>query len=321
MRRLIVGIVGVGGIVLSLGVAANESFDDHDTIQEGAGIQSVIVPGQEQSANSEIDEQYKKALREARQRGDPRMADQLVDKKDEPELLVSPKAVISGAEELPFQLLQVSLDRDQDGLSDGDEIRLVTDPNNPDTDNDGYIDGLEVIRGYNPLVAGPGDKIEYKEPVGQTNAQYKITGIRLTESAGEQMLTVTGMGPNDALVAVLLFSKENRTWVARTDRTGRFLFVSADALDPGEYKAYASAVSANGLPLAFSKQLMFERTESSLIKEEESSREVVILNEEEETKLDRVGIVVGAGGLVAAMGAAVLIWTLKRRKKLREVQL
>ncbi len=42
-------------------------------------------------------------------------------------------------------------DSDQDGLSDGEEIRYMTDPLNPDTDGDGYLDGYEISKGRDPL--------------------------------------------------------------------------------------------------------------------------------------------------------------------------
>jgi len=48
----------------------------------------------------------------------------------------------------------VFLDSDQDGLTDQEEQALGTDPHNPDTDGDGYLDGAEVKAGYNPLGAG-----------------------------------------------------------------------------------------------------------------------------------------------------------------------
>jgi hypothetical protein len=51
------------------------------------------------------------------------------------------------------QLLD-SLDSDGDGLTDKQEFINGTDPNNPDTNNDGYLDGEEVKAGYNSL--GPG---------------------------------------------------------------------------------------------------------------------------------------------------------------------
>lgn len=46
-------------------------------------------------------------------------------------------------------------DTDNDGLKDGEEVNLYkTDPTKPDTDNDSYTDGQEVKSGYNPLGSG-----------------------------------------------------------------------------------------------------------------------------------------------------------------------
>jgi len=43
-------------------------------------------------------------------------------------------------------------DTDQDGISDQDEsLATGTDPHNPDTDNDGLVDGTEVVNHMNPL--------------------------------------------------------------------------------------------------------------------------------------------------------------------------
>ena len=46
--------------------------------------------------------------------------------------------------------LDYSLDLDDDGLSLEEEYKYSTDPLNPDTDNDNYLDGVEVKNGYNP---------------------------------------------------------------------------------------------------------------------------------------------------------------------------
>lgn len=45
-----------------------------------------------------------------------------------------------------------SADTDQDGLTDQQEVEVYrTNPLNNDSDGDGYIDGVEVRGGYNPL--------------------------------------------------------------------------------------------------------------------------------------------------------------------------
>ncbi len=44
-----------------------------------------------------------------------------------------------------------TIDTDKDGLSDTDEINVYkTDPQNPDTDGDGFSDGIEVAQGFSP---------------------------------------------------------------------------------------------------------------------------------------------------------------------------
>lgn len=45
-------------------------------------------------------------------------------------------------------------DSDHDGLIDVEESHYGTNPQNPDTDGDGYEDGNEVFHGYDPLVLG-----------------------------------------------------------------------------------------------------------------------------------------------------------------------
>lgn len=48
----------------------------------------------------------------------------------------------------------VSVDSDNDGLSDETELFYKTDANNPDTDGDGYDDKTEIDGGYNPNGSG-----------------------------------------------------------------------------------------------------------------------------------------------------------------------
>jgi hypothetical protein len=51
------------------------------------------------------------------------------------------------------------LDSDNDGFPDPDERAFGSDPFNPDTDGDGFSDGDEIDNGFNPLIPSPGDKL------------------------------------------------------------------------------------------------------------------------------------------------------------------
>lgn len=51
-------------------------------------------------------------------------------------------------------LRKFEIDSDKDGLTDFVEAFYGTDPFNPDTDGDGYLDGEETATGYNPLDDG-----------------------------------------------------------------------------------------------------------------------------------------------------------------------
>jgi hypothetical protein len=55
---------------------------------------------------------------------------------------------------LPVEEVEETNDADEDGLSTALEAFYGTDPNNPDTDNDGISDGDEVRMGHNPKGSG-----------------------------------------------------------------------------------------------------------------------------------------------------------------------
>lgn len=67
---------------------------------------------------------------------------------------------------------QSILDSDNDGLFDWEEELRLTDPNNPDTDGDGTIDGIEIRAQRDPLVAGPDDSIADEIEKEETEVIY-----------------------------------------------------------------------------------------------------------------------------------------------------
>ena len=69
---------------------------------------------------------------------------------------------------LPDDVLS-STDSDGDGLTDGYEIALATDRNNPDTDGDGHGDGVEVTFGSDPLSAADAPAVKRWTGTDATN--------------------------------------------------------------------------------------------------------------------------------------------------------
>lgn len=61
------------------------------------------------------------------------------------------------------------LDSDGDKLADQIENKIGTDPNNEDSDNDGYNDGEEVRNGFNPLAGNRDRKVGRRVEVNLTN--------------------------------------------------------------------------------------------------------------------------------------------------------
>lgn len=95
------------------------------------------------------------ALREGR--GDDTVADTAEasgaaeEEKDRGTFLDSDGDGLTNAEELEAGTSITKPDTDSDGLGDREEVEVYdTDPRNPDTDGDTYLDGQEVAGGYNP---------------------------------------------------------------------------------------------------------------------------------------------------------------------------
>lgn len=62
---------------------------------------------------------------------------------------------ITDSEEERMGTSDEAFDTDKDGISDQLELTVwKTDPTNPDTDGDGFPDGVEILEGFNPLGEG-----------------------------------------------------------------------------------------------------------------------------------------------------------------------
>jgi hypothetical protein len=78
--------------------------------------------------------------------GDPWAADESITPK-----VYAVVAVNQDGTESFFSTAVLNNDRDHDGLTDVQEIKVGTNPDKADTDGDGYTDGQEYLGGSNPL--------------------------------------------------------------------------------------------------------------------------------------------------------------------------
>jgi len=88
-------------------------------------------------------------------------------------LIISSSAFFVFAQDNTSSGMSIFQDSDQDGLSNEEEKLYGTNPNNSDTDGDGYSDGVEVKSGYDPLRPAPGDKII--QEITSTNLATVVT--------------------------------------------------------------------------------------------------------------------------------------------------
>lgn len=80
-----------------------------------------------------------------------------------------------------------SKDTDHDGLSDNMESIYGTNYNDPDSDGDGFLDGEEVLSGYDPLKPSPNDQLNTNYTVIPRPAAGSIKNLNFTDNLIAQL--------------------------------------------------------------------------------------------------------------------------------------
>ena len=141
----------------------------------------------------------------------------------------TPVAVIAGSTvaNINFSLSPPALDSDNDGLPDELEITLGTDPNNPDTDGDGLLDGVDP----NPLDVNANISwagVQHIHRADGTAATNLEIGITMAGNTTLGNLSATVSGPNG-------FSYVFTDADARAFGAQLALWRSFASLEPGHY--------------------------------------------------------------------------------------
>jgi hypothetical protein len=262
MRGLVKVAIVVMVVLLAAKAGAHTDFEEHPAGDLPA--EEVVVSDAERQDLEALAQQYAEALEHVQNQAPLAQGETALPQ----QLLGIPENIEDQVRQLPFDVLGLELDADSDGLTDADERRLGTNGNHPDTDSDGYIDGLEVVRGYNPLVASPGDKIDYSS-IGLEQAriapELSITGVRLDQQDGQEVLVATGTAPADTLIAFIVFSETPQVVLLRADNSGRFRIALNETVAAGEHRAFAATTGAGGSVLAVSAPYSFVRTAEGIV--------------------------------------------------------
>jgi len=159
---------------------------------------------------------------------------------------------------LPFV---IAIDSDQDGLPNDLEKRLGSNPDNPDSDNDGYTDSEEVKNGFNPRGRGKlstplakidqalinNKKIEQPKTDGKTDETVvKITNIIQPDSGSNKNLIIRGKSLPNQTVTVFIYSRIAILATVMTDDNGDWTYEFEDNLKDEEHEVYATIIDDQG---------------------------------------------------------------------------
>lgn len=157
-------------------------------------------------------------------------------------------------------------DPDKDGLNNNDEQRYGTSPTNPDSDGDGFLDGDEVAKGFNPLKAAPADKsdkIVFENPkeFGEIKDDtYKVSIVEYVQNEnGENNLKISGKGIPNSFVTIYVYS-DPIIFTIKTDNEGNWSYVLDKNVEDGEHEVYVAVTDNTGKITGKSVAMGFVKT-------------------------------------------------------------
>jgi Bacterial Ig-like domain/Bacterial TSP3 repeat len=164
---------------------------------------------------------------------------------------------------------ETAIDTDGDGISDFDEQNLYsTDPKLPDTDNDGVLDGVEIMKGFDPKNASTEAVIRYELPQeslslvqAETLKVESVLPVIINDSESGKLVQAEIVGKALPLSYVTLYIFSTPTVVTvRADENGAFSYTFEKELEDGSHEVYVAitdntgAIVARSNPFSFVKQ-------------------------------------------------------------------
>ncbi len=218
-----------------------------------------------------------------------------------------------------------SSDKDGDGVSDYDESFLFgTDPEAADSDNDGVLDGIEIMGGYNPVDPSAEAIIEYELPqesfalieeeLLKVDAVAPVIRNDLDEQNPEVQAEIRGKGLPNSFVTIYIFSTPTIVTV-RTDQDGSFVYNFEKELEDGEHEVYVAVTDNTGAIVAHSNPFKFVKEAQAFTPvdgDEAASTEIAAYDVK---SLDVYNVIIGLGILALGLILLMLGIGLREREK------
>lgn len=156
------------------------------------------------------------------------------------------------------------LDSDSDGISDYDEVAFYgTNPFGADSDNDGFMDGAEILSGYNPLDSRSEASVAYESPKEAGIIREDILQVSSIVTAekneGQEKSAaaiISGKALPNSFVTLYIFSTPVVVTI-KTDEEGGWNYRFDKELEDGEHQIYVGVTDNAGKLVAKSNPFTF----------------------------------------------------------------
>jgi hypothetical protein len=162
------------------------------------------------------------------------------------------------------------LDSDSDGLPDILELEFNTDPFNPDTSGDGYLDGIVVALDLDPSMPITPEKVIFQDPrkvQPKRSDEFFVerAEIVFSEITQRQVLKIEGRGLPNTFINIYLFSLPTII-TTRTDAYGRWVHELDKSLESGKHEIYIVLADHTGEITARSESFAFVKSGASILR-------------------------------------------------------
>lgn len=216
-----------------------------------------------------------------------------------------------------------SVDSDHDGISDFDEEKLYgTNPAVADSDNDGISDGIEIIRGYNPVDATPEAVIKFESPKDSIGLSRPDVLVVETVTPIEKVVTdsheppviseIRGRGLPDSFVTLYIFSTPTVVTI-RTNTDGDFVYTFDKELEDGQHDVYVAVTDNRGEIIAHSNPFSFVKEARAYTRVEGAQTETVTIETAPISAPNEYNMVIGMA--ILALGIILLMLGVSLRLK------